>query len=385
MEFEACKNNIVPKDLIVFGEDWGGHPSSTQYLVKLLARNRRVLWVNSIGLRRPKLNFSDFRRLLVKFKAMIKPFREMSESNSISPVHVVQPKAFPFPGNRLARMLNRRLLMRLIKPAIVQAGLKHPVLWVSLPTAVDMIGELNECAVVYYCGDDFGALSGVDHKPVLKLEEELASKADLILAASPVISKRFKADKTHVITHGVNFDLFSKLAPRASDLPVKGPVAGFYGSLADWLDIDLICDTARSLPHWTFVFIGAINTDVSKLQIASNILLLGPRNHNELAEYSQHWNASLLPFRDTEQIRACNPLKLREYLAAGSPIISTDFPALDGYRDLITVVKTADDFSRALIESLDDHKLKRVLRKERVSQESWEARAQAVAELIDNL
>ena len=32
---------------------------------------------------------------------------------------------------------------------------------ISLPSAVDAIGSLEESAVVYYCGDDFGALAGV--------------------------------------------------------------------------------------------------------------------------------------------------------------------------------------------------------------------------------
>jgi len=187
----------IEKDLIVFGEDWGSHPSSTQHLVKILAKNRKVIWVNSIGLRRPRINFFDFLRLLKKLKALAIPSRRLVGSNQTHlPVQVIQPKAIPFPGNKIARMLNRRLLSRTIKPEISRSNLNSHALWISLPTAVDMVGELEESAVIYYCGDDFGALSGVDHGPVLELEKELASKADLILAASSVIGDRFYAQKT---------------------------------------------------------------------------------------------------------------------------------------------------------------------------------------------
>ena len=376
----------ITKDLIVFGEDWGSHPSSTQHLVRILAKNRKVIWINSIGLRRPRINVYDFLRLLKKLKALAVSSHKLSGSNQTHlPVRVIQPKAIPFPGNKIARMLNQRLLSRAIKPEINRSNLNNHALWISLPTAVDMVGALEESAVIYYCGDDFGALAGVDHGPVLKLEKELASKADLILAASSVIGERFNAQKTHIITHGVDYDLFSKAVSRAPEFPDKGPGAGCYGSLADWLDIDLICEAARCLPHWTFIFIGSVSADISRLKTISNIVLLGPRKHTELTAYSQHWNASLLPFRNTKQIRACNPLKLREYLAAASPVISTEFPALDGYRDLISVVKNPSELVAALIASLDDKEANRNARRARVQDESWSSRAQAVAALIDNL
>ncbi|POB69260.1 glycosyl transferase, partial [Vibrio vulnificus] len=53
-------------DMIVFAEDFGGLPSSTQHIVRQLAKRHRVLWVNSIGLRQPKWSLKDARRLMAK-------------------------------------------------------------------------------------------------------------------------------------------------------------------------------------------------------------------------------------------------------------------------------------------------------------------------------
>jgi hypothetical protein len=53
-------------DMVAFGEDWGRHPSSTQHLIKRIGVDRQVLWVNSIGMRRPQLTVHDLHRALNK-------------------------------------------------------------------------------------------------------------------------------------------------------------------------------------------------------------------------------------------------------------------------------------------------------------------------------
>ena len=135
------------------------------------------------------------------------------------------------------------------------------------------------------------------------------------------------------------------------------------------------------MPAWQFVLIGAIETDVSLLRALANVTFLGPRAHHELPRYAQHWQVSLLPFRDCAQIRACNPLKLREYLAAGRAIVTTDFPALDAYRSLVTVAHDGAAFVAAISASLTARD-QTDARRARVSTETWEARAADVASAL---
>ena len=52
----------MTQTLVVFAEDWGRHPSATQHLVRRLAATSPVLWINSIGMRRPRLTMRDARR-----------------------------------------------------------------------------------------------------------------------------------------------------------------------------------------------------------------------------------------------------------------------------------------------------------------------------------
>ncbi|ASP39650.1 glycosyl transferase [Bacterioplanes sanyensis] len=372
----------MTRDLIVFGEDWGGLPSSTQHLIRRLQHQRKVVWVNSIGLRRPQLHWRDIKRAFCKLTARRSPNPNQPQPESTP--RIVHPRTLPAPRSALERRLARELLQRQLAPVLHQERLHRPILWTSLPTAVDMAGCLGESALVYYCGDDFNALAGVDHDTVSQREQELVQRADLILAASENLAARFPSARTQLLPHGVDYHSFASPAPRAPDLPNDGrPIAGFYGSLSQWIDIELLQQTASALPHWHFVFVGQPVVDISALQRLENVTFLGPRPHGELPSYSQHWQASLLPFRDNAQIRACNPLKLLEYMAAGRPIVSTRFPALSAYPGAVSVVDGVDDMVAALQRAASTTTLDS--QQQLASQHDWDRRADQLEQWLESL
>ncbi len=379
-------------DLIVFGEDWGGLPSSTQHLIRQLAQQRKIVWVNSIGLRRPTLSWRDTKRILNKLLASKLTLNNAAEKEIKAPVndnfHIVYPKTLPAPRSRLVRWLAARLLISQILPVVKKAKLYSPILWLSLPTAVDVAGKLGESALIYYCGDDFSALAGVDHETVISREIALSKKADLIICASTKLVARFPASRSCLLPHGVDYSLFSTPVPRALDLPNDGrPVAGFYGSISEWLDIEMLQKTIQKMPNWYFVFIGKPVIDISALSAFDNVIFLGERPHQQLPSYSQHWTAALLPFVNNAQIKACNPLKLTEYLASGRPIISTRFPAMESFRGLIQVANNADAMVEALAASEHINTLPAFsgAMRNTVIKNSWAARAQQLSQRIEAL
>lgn len=373
------------RQIIIFGEDWGTHPSSTQHLAHELMKRYDIIWVNSIGLRRPTLTLRDIKRMAMKLKQIICPGYNDQNRRLRSPSKVIAPKVFPIPGNKVMRRINSYFLNKTIQPYIRDKTTRTMIL-TSLPSAVDVIEKIDGTVIVYYCGDDFSSLEGVEHEPIMEMETELVDKADLILAASPVLLEKFPKTKSVLLQHGVDYSLFAEKAPIAPDFPNHpGPIAGFYGSLAGWLNQSLIIDSARQLPEWRFIFIGNPQVDVSALAAEPNIDLIGSRAHHELPGYIQHWDVSILPFCNNSQIKACNPLKLREYLAAGTPIVSTEFPALDGYRDLINIAKDTSSFVSALKRSHKEPENYSTRRRNRVSEESWSSRADKLHSLFENL
>lgn len=375
------------RDMVVFGEDWGRHPSSTQHLIKRLAGEAQIIWVNSLGLRRPRLTLADMDRMRVKalsFMGEKRPAgRDISGGSPFTAI--IDPRTIPWPGSHLAGRFNRASLRRQIRPVMAAAKMARPILWTSLPTALPIVGSLNEHALVYYAGDDFGALAGVEHGPVLAMEERLAGKADLIIAASPQIAGRFSAEKTRVLAHGVDYVQFAGPVPRAADMPAGRPIAGFYGSISTWIDTEAIAKAAAALPGWDFVLIGRIDADVSALAHHPNVRFLGPRPHGQLASYSQHWEVSLLPFKRSRQIDASNPLKLREYLAAGRPVLASyDFPAAVSFGDAVLIAGQGEAPSDAILRAHADNRPKS-LRQSFVLKESWDSRAATLKQWLEEL
>ncbi|WCN08086.1 glycosyltransferase [Marinomonas mediterranea] len=382
----------------VFGEDWGSHPSSTQHLFRYLSAKEHVVWMNSIGLRQPKLSAHDLKRLYEKGKKMMtRNTSTHSSSGTESPLlqsvpvqvaestpqTILSPKAVPLYGLKLARKANQYWLSKQVQNAHASLPKSPHALWLSLPSAVDMIGQCNEEISVYYCGDDFRALAGVDHNVIGKMEDELVEKCDLILAASEALAERFPAHKTRLLEHGVDYHQFSQRRAAPEGFP-QTKTLGFYGQLADWVDIELLEAIADHYPDWTIMLIGAIHTDTKTLLNKPNVKVLPAMPHSQLAAYVQHWDIALLPFKHCQQIQHCNPLKLREYLASGTPIVCTDFKAARTYDSVMTLVREGDDFIEKLSEVISTQEtLSKAAKQERritqsnlVKRDDWSRKAE---------
>lgn len=372
--------------IIVFAEDWQGHPSSSQHIVRQLTTRHQVVWVNSIGLRSPRLNWRDLGRLWHKACALLQQqVQKASAAQTNQPVAVIAPRCLPFHQFSLLRAINRYLLCRQIERRLADCGISAAeprVLWLALPSAVCMVGALSEKQVIYYCGDDFSALAGVDHHPISQLEQQLAERADVIFCASEKLQAKFAPAKTRLLPHGVDVELFSQIAHRPKNLPVGRPIAGFYGLLADWLDVELLAALAEKSPEWDFVLIGRVATNVQLLQNLSNVYFIAEMPHQQLVQYACHFQALLMPFCHCQQIEFCNPLKLREYLAIGAPVLSIEFPALQPYSHQVLCCDELADWIANLQQiaqwteeqRLDYQQQSRAL----VGADSWQARARQV-------
>ncbi len=370
-------------DLVVFAEDWSAfHPSSTQQLVQQLIADRKVLWVNAFGLRRPRMSPQQLERSLERLAEI--PTTTISGPTR-GGLRVLAPRTVQTPAYTLTRDMTQGMVERQVRAALQEMGIERPLLWLGVPSAADMIGLLDERALVYYCDTDYSTLADVDSALLAEQERSIVAKADLIVVPHKRLLAKFPTAKTRLLPHGVDFRLFSTPAPRAPDLPAGVPTAGCYGCLPERLDAALLAETAHRLPHWYFVFIGPLDILPDTLRHLPNIRFLGPREHTELPGYVQHWDASLLPIRQNHGARSYSPLKLSEYLAAGRPIVTTELPALNGYRDLVRVANTPAAFAAALEAARKEGVSRRSERQARVAPDTWGRRSRELSGWLDAL
>ncbi|MBU2971411.1 glycosyltransferase [Pseudoalteromonas sp. C2R02] len=325
--------------MIVFGEDWGAHPSSTQHLIKEIAQSNSVSWINSVGMRSPKLSLRDFKRLYNKCKSI---FLKNKKEQQYTEVKVYNPKVLPWHQFSWVNAFNKKQLKKTLS---LENQSDEPITyWVSVPTAISLIDKREQDQIIYYCGDDFSGLEGVDYSMVEKFEKELIDQADIIYVVSDELMAKMPEEKTIMLRHGVDFKLFNHPKVINPMLKKHRPTIGFYGSLSNWLDIELLINLVKIRPEYDLLLIGEIKINLDKLLAFKNVSHIEAISHESLPEFSQHWQVALLPFVDNAQIRACDPLKLKEYLAAGVPVVATDFPAVHKYKEIIMIASSTETF-----------------------------------------
>jgi glycosyltransferase involved in cell wall biosynthesis len=167
---------------------------------------------------------------------------------------------------------------------------------------------------------------------------------------------------------------------------LPSPVLGFYGTIADWVDTGLLAEVARLRPDWTLALIGTVLIGTSTLERLPNVHLLGRRPYGLLPAYCKGFDVALIPYLESDQLVYRNPIKLREYLAAGLPVVSTPVPEVERYSDWCARVESAGEMVAAVESALaGDSPERRAERSLSMADETWEARAAKVAETVDAL
>jgi len=363
------------RDIVCFSHDWNGDPLSKTHLMRLLARENRVLWVDSIGYRAPRATRADVGRAFRKLARAARPIREVEPN-----LFVLSPLAIPSYGQASVRALNRGLLRAQVSRAMRGLGFRRVVNWVFNPAASVIAGALGEDVLIYHCVDEYSAFSGVDPGALAALEDDLLARADLVLvsADSLVEAKRRRGRRPALVRHGVDHAHFRAALDPATRVPealanLPRPVLGFFGLIADWVDVDLLAKAADRFPGGSVVTLGRATTDVGALASRPNVHMLGRVPYADLPAYAKGFDVALMPFRLNALTLHANPLKVREYLAAGLPVVSTAIPEVE-VLGLCRIADDAEGFLAAIEEALAEGPGPCAGRSDAIAHESWEAR-----------
>jgi glycosyltransferase involved in cell wall biosynthesis len=371
---------------VVFSDDWGEHMSSCQHIFNVIGKNANVLWVNTIGMRAPRLSSVDVRKIWLKGRKMAGLSGSRARSAVTEGIAVRQPLMLPYSKFDVVRRFNAASLRKVVGRAMRDLQLSDPCVVATVPNACDYLDAIGASCTVYYCVDDFAEWPGNERELVREMEEKLIERADALVATSQKLYGKLKATgkPTTLLTHGVDMELFATRsgAEHPSLAKIPTPRAGYFGLFDERSDQHLIAEVAERLPHYAFVFAGPVEASIARLERQRNVHFIGPIDYRELPEFIAGMNALLLPYTATEFADSLSPLKLKEYLATGKPVISTPIADVRNWEGDVAVGTTAAEWVSLLLAAESERVDVRQERARRMlAGETWSDKAAALLEI----
>jgi glycosyltransferase involved in cell wall biosynthesis len=382
------------KSIICFGgEDWWyHHPHSKNHLMRRFARaGNKVIFVNSISMGLTSVKSKDLLpRITRKLKSYAKLARVTEEG-----ITVVSPPVIPFFGSRAATVANRRLLTSQIAGLARRRGLTRPILWIAIPTAVEVIGRLSESLVIYHVSDKYDA-NTMDHATdpafIRSLHERAIAAADLVFYSSRKLLAEATQGlgKSHLLEQAVEFDHWASIgrgevsvAPAVSEIP--RPRIGYFGAIEPWLvDQELIRQASTTRPDWNWVFVGNKSRGL-EIESLPNVHFLPPVSYQNLPRYAAGFDVCVLPWvTDVTFTSYGSAIKVREYLATGKPVVIAPLPEYESMSDVLRIGRSREQFLNLVDEALHETGVEQSqARQASVRNGTWDARAEWVSGLIE--
>jgi glycosyltransferase involved in cell wall biosynthesis len=382
------------KSIICFGgEDWWyHHPHSKNHLMRRFARaGNKVIFVNSISMGLASVRSKDlFPRIARKLKSYAKLARTTAEG-----ITVVSPAIIPFFGSRAATIANRRLLTSQIAGLARRRGLTKPILWIAIPTAIEVVGRMNESLVIYHVSDKYDA-NTMDHATdpafIRSLHERAIESADLIFYSSRKLlaGATRGLERSRLLEQAVDFEHWAKIGKgevmiAAEVEKIAHPRIGYFGAIEPWLiDQRLIKQAARERPDWNWIFIGNKSRGL-EIEALPNVHFLPPVAYDDLPNYAAGFDVCVLPWNTEVAFTSYgSAIKVREYLASGKAVVISPLPEYESMSDVLRIGRTRDQFLELVDEALreDGAELVRA-RQDAVRSGTWDARAEWVSDLIE--
>lgn len=299
-------------------------------------------------------------------------------------IRVLNPRMWPWFTRKFDRWLNRRLLRRQLKP-IVQSMPDMPVAITTIPIVADLMPHLPVRQWVYYCVDDFSQWPGLDRRTLRRMERLLVERADVIIAASETLRDRIESlgRSAELLTHGTDLDFWQEAIPHPQLTELPGPLAVFWGVIDRRMDFDFLRHLSNAMRAGTIVLVGPEQEADPRIGTLPNVRRVGAIPFAELPSVAAAASVLIMPYADLPVTRAMQPLKLKEYLATGKPVVVRDLPATREWSDCLDAVDDPSLFAeRVKLRITGGLPPAQCDARRRLSAESWDLKADRFEQML---
>ena len=288
---------------------------------------------------------------------------------------------------RVLLQLNCFLIRKSINDALIKLGISDPILINGYNPffGLHLAGAFKESLNIYYCydeikGDAFYSLHGPS------IEKDYIRKVDGVITTSDALheSKCHLHPNCFVVKNGVDLSLFNQVAsqPRRQK---ERPLIGYTGSIDERFDTECMHYLIRNMPEADFLLVGRTPNREAKEQLLHypNVTFAGSRKPEEVPGFLVDVDVCIIPYIKSTTTRGVYPLKINEYLAAGKPVVMTDFAYISDLDCVVSVADNKEHFLQLVRSHLNSTEQEIRRRIKIASRNSWENKAEELSEAIE--
>ncbi|MEO3945505.1 glycosyltransferase [Gorillibacterium sp. CAU 1737] len=267
--------------------------------------------------------------------------------------------------------------------------------WTSWSRRLPQARRVHADYTVYDCVDDFPDWD--------EEERQYAANADLIVCTAAHLETKMRhllpKHPLCLVPNGCDHEHFAAVLTgthrRAEEAACEevwqrvanhpGPVIGYIGAWAPWVNEEWIRSAAAIMPEALFYIAGpSLREETGPL--GPNVVMLGYRSYDELPALLAMTQVCIIPFHLNRITQSTNPVKVYEYLAAGKPVVSSALPEVLPLQPYVATAASEEDFVRLLKKACVGKPTQSQERAERSAYAkafSWQERYRTAAEALD--
>jgi teichuronic acid biosynthesis glycosyltransferase TuaH len=373
---------------------FGDYQKSTVQLMSRLGRYNNVLYVDYAFTVKDVLSAltGKSKTPVKKILGIQKRLDLISSYESGKVIKLTLPPVIPFnyfKNDRLFRMvlkINSFLIAHSIKKAMRKLNMDNVISITSFMPFYGLFlkGKLKEKLNVYYCYD---SIDGKRNGPRGKTyETEYMRDIDGVIVTSDNLAgqKASLNPNIFIVKNGVDFRLFRD-AVEGQSKPGDPKIVCYTGSIDHRFEAEIIEYCVKNAPEYEFIFVGPVRHKPAAEALANypNVTFRPPVPPDEIPLIMYNSHVGIIPYTRTHLNKNVYPLKINEYLAVGTPVVMTDFADLPEFNQLVSVASDSKSFYDKIREEVENDSAEKQMRRvEFASQNSWDSRAEAFADIL---